>query len=200
MNLWDNTAQHLSDNSNKQPVKIELEIQSDARLTGELPIEPYKLMLVDFKMGGGPFELCLQYQNYHKKEHSLGLISWDTIGEEFTASVSFFLRRRLRYISIRRRDDKPQKFHFTPYQEDNNDVMIDPVLVKDYSNIASIKDNLEMLFNLERDDYNIFIKAIKMYHAAIVIIENQPELSYLLLVFSIEILSKDFPIKKILKN
>lgn len=191
MTLIDNFKKNNATPGGKHSV-VELELQSDARLIGELEVGSYKLMLVDFKHTGDQFELCLRYPNYYRDNERDGMLSWDQTGEEFAAIASLLLRKRIRYISIRRMDDAPRKHSFKGM--DGN--LIAPVLAAPNTNIATAKTNIEKVLKLETKLHEQFITASKMYHLAIELIEQKPEVAYLFLIFAVEAISNTMPFEK----
>jgi len=74
--------------------------------------------------------------------------------------------------------------------------LIAPVLAAPNVNIATAKTNIEKVLKLDIKVHEQFITASKMYHLAIELIEQKPEVAYLFLIFAIESISNTIPFKK----
>jgi hypothetical protein len=75
---------------------------------------------------------------------------------------------------------------------------IDKQLVEGESNLSELNDSLALIERLDPNCHQKFILAARLYHQALLIIEEQPDIAYLNLVSSIETLSRDYDIGKVI--
>ena len=111
------------------------------------------------------------------------------IADELVALASLFLRRRFQLGTIVRWDDKPQLFSIEKW--------IDRPIVDGQSNLGEIPSYLKLIEGLNSKYHQKFILSVRLYHRALLLIEEQPDLAYLNLVSAIETLCQDHPIGKV---
>ena len=160
----------------------EVELLSDARITGEFNIGPVQYYLCDF---GDP------YPN-HPLRHAIGLncyntvsISASNVAKELAGIMVVFLRRRIWAGKVTREKDRPAR-DFSYFQH-----KIDPKLVE-ASNITNCEQWIIKVLSLPSEDYSTIMAAVGLYHAAVMIIEQYPQVAYINLVSSIEVLAGHF--------
>ncbi|MCD4785155.1 MAG: hypothetical protein K8T10_15170 [Candidatus Eremiobacteraeota bacterium] len=179
---------------------IEYEITSDADIAGEFAYGPYRLMLWDFseKKDGEERKLCLRIE---KKIPGRDEDPWKTaekaayyhgggIEGELIAFASLFLRRRFKIGPQVRWNDKP--FIKLGYKN-----QIDGQLVEGKSNLTDLTQWFKLVENLDGRFHQRYILAVRLYHKAIQMIEEEPDLAYLNLVSAIEVLCQKTDIEPI---
>ncbi len=186
---------------------FEYEVIADAPVLGECEYGPYYFTIWEFlldyeKTVGKKRKLCLRitepgkqafpYDEEEKplKEKKVEFYHGGGIEDELVVLASLFLRRRLRLGRIVRMDDKPRLLPDTGSR-------IDDSLISGSSGLNSLPDWFNKVEKLNKKYHLRFILAARLYHQALLQIENFPEQAYLNLVSSIETLSKDYDIGKI---
>lgn len=172
----------------------EYEILTDAFVVGKLSFGPYDLSIWEFgvKREGENRKLCLRI-----KEKILENNEWaDTatkdgyyhgggIAEEIVALSSLALHGRFILGPVVRYNDTPQMFSWRYGY-------IDESLIKGEKEISAPSQFFELVKGLKVEYHLKFILAVRLYHQALLIIEDQPDIAYLNLVSSIETLSQDY--------
>jgi len=74
---------------------------------------------------------------------------------------------------------------------------IDRPIVDGQSNLGEIPSFLKLVEGLDSKYHQKFILSVRLYHRALLLIEEQPDLAYLNLVSAIETLCQDHPIEKV---
>ena len=74
---------------------------------------------------------------------------------------------------------------------------IDNSIISGFSGLSDLSDWLKKVEKLDEKYHLRFILAVRLYHQALLQIENFPELAYLNLVSAIETLSRDYDVGKI---
>jgi hypothetical protein len=160
---------------------VEFTVESEAPLVGEFQYGPFHFMPVEIgdKPRGEARELCLRAQNYYSHHPIVRReVPIPDIAQEFTACATLFLRRRLRYQGLSRRNEKPVKLAVRPK-------FFDEAPVAPGEDLEAIAEPMEKLLQLPRAQYDHLLLSIRMYHSAVQILEEQPEVAYLLLVSAI---------------
>ncbi|HHT9123170.1 MAG TPA: hypothetical protein ACFYEF_09920 [Candidatus Wunengus sp. YC63] len=177
----------------------EYEVIADAHIVGEFSYGPYHFTIWEFsnKQAGETRKLCLRIR---EKAFSADDELWESakrtgfyhgggIADELVALASLFLRRRFQIGSIVRWDDKPQLVSIEKW--------IDRPIVDGQSNLGEIPSFLKLVEGLDSKYHQKFILSVRLYHRALLLIEEQPDLAYLNLVSAIETLCQDHPIEKV---
>lgn len=112
------------------------------------------------------------------------------LADELIYLSSLFLRRRLKLGPITRIDDRPR---YLPGIKG----WIDKPLVTGKSKLGDLIEWFRLIENLNPKYYSKFIFSAKLYHSALQLVEKDPDLSYLNLVSSIEVLCDDTDIGSI---
>ncbi len=73
----------------------------------------------------------------------------------------------------------------------NTNKWIDKSLITGESNLSSLSEWFDLIKTLENKVHHKFILAVRLYHRAILLIEEEPDLAYLNLVSSVEVLCQD---------
>lgn len=192
-------------NRNVKTYTTEYEVIADACIIGELTYEPYYFMLWDFPADQRPGEeikLCLRISDEAPEK---GLKPWMSapknayyheggIAEELVALASLFLRRRLKLGSIVRLNDTPTRLSMKHLTSSRT---IDDQLIDGKSNLADLAKWLNLTEGLDSNYHQKFILAVRLYHQALILIEEQPDMAYLNLVSAIEVLCKNTDIGEV---
>lgn len=178
----------------------EYEVIADAHIVGGVTYGPYYFTIweIGHKTEGELRRLCLRIQEKSFDENEK---PWETanksgfyhgggIASELVALASLFLRRRLKLGPIVRMGDEPRMIVPSSGRIDND-------LFTGSSNLGELNEWLPLVENLRADCHQAFILAVKLYQQAIGIIEDWPDIAYLNLVSSIEVLCQDFEIERI---
>ena len=177
----------------------EYEINADAHFVGLLSYGPYDFYVWELlvnKRAGEERKLCLRIRERitSKDPETLQTArepSYYHIGgiaEELVSLASLFVRRRLKLGPLVRRDD-------TPFYYSKKQYLIDKPLVTGHSNLADLSDWLKLVEGLDRNYHQRFILSVRLYHQALLLIEEQPDMAYLNLVSAIEVLCRDTDIE-----
>lgn len=178
----------------------EYEVIADTSIVGELKYGPYKFKTweVSNKSEGEKRKLLLQicetkYDDEKSKEEKKEKPYYHGggIADELVILSSLFLRCRLYLGPITRMDDNPIMLNMKKAG------WIDEQLIQGGCNLENIADLLKLVEGLNPELHQKFILAAKLYHQALLVIEEYPDIAYLNLVSAIEVLSGDTDIGKI---
>lgn len=182
------------ENKNIETHKIEYEVCTDGYTVGECNFGPYYFTIWEFsyKKDGEERKLCLRIKEKTYSESDSRLLSADKegyyhggdIADEILALSSLFLRRRFKRGPKVRWDDKPMLF-LKPEE------WIDKPLIIGKRKLSELPSWFESVKGLDYNLHQKFILAARLYHQAILIIEEQPDLAYLNLVSAIETLCRE---------
>lgn len=176
---------------------IEYEVVTDADLKGECVYEPYFLTQWDYteKIPGEERKLCYRIRlGISKTFQTTGRSEYEIVNELVILS-SLFLRRRLILKSIVRVNDDP-KMYLTP----EGGVIrrwMDKSLIIDETKFDELRDWFNLIEGLNDVHHWKFMLATKFYHQAVLVIEEQPDLTYVNLVSAIEPLCQDMDIGEV---
>ncbi len=186
----------LKKNKSIETHVTEYEVISDAEIVGELTYGPYFFTIWEFdlKREGEERKLCLRIRKvddqYWDSAKRAGFYHGGGISEEIVALASLFLRRRFKLGPIVREDDKPIIYG-------KMEKFIDKPLITWQSNLGDLSKWLELVENLDGNYHQRFILAVKLYHQAILMIEEHPDMAYLNLISAIEVLCKEAAIGEV---
>lgn len=187
---------------------IEYEVVADAYIVGDLNYGPYNLTIWEFGITRNPIEppgysrkLCLRIryaadssEEVTRLEDSAtrkGFYHGGGIPEELVTLASLFLRRRLRLGPVVRRGDKPMMY------SERGTGWIDEPLILGRSNLEDLAQRFTLVERLHPDLHQKFMLAARLYHRALLLIEEEPDLAYLNLVSAIEVLCQDTDVGKV---
>ncbi len=180
----------------------EYEVIADANIIGELTYGPYYFVIWEFspKRKEGDRKLCLRIKEklpdpdnpLWKSAKRKGFYHGGGIAEELVILSSLFLRRRLKLGPMVRRNDQPTMIDFKSLTTE-----IDKPLFKGDSNLEVLSNWIKLVEGLSPEYHLRYILAAKFYHRAILLIEDEPDLSYLNLISAIEILCQETDIGQI---
>lgn len=180
----------------------EYEVIADSRVIGELTYGPYYLVIWEFssKRQGEDRKLCLRIKEKLpesdnpslKLAKKSGFYHGGGITDELVALSSLFLRRRLKLGSMVRRNDQPTMIDFKSLTTE-----IDKPLLLGESNIEVLSKWIKLVEGLIPKYHLRYILAVKFYHRALLLIEDEPDLAYLNLISAIEILCQETDIGQI---
>lgn len=177
----------------------EYEVLTDSFTVGELYFGPYYFTIWEFgmKKDGEKRKLCLRIKekkivvdesgNIPNKD---GFYHGGGIAEEIVALASLALHGRYILGTVVRDNDKPMIFS-TGYGH------IDESIVNGRKNISELTQFFELVKGLKTEYHLKYILAVRLYHQALLVIEDQPDIAYLNLVSSIETLCQDYPVEKV---
>lgn len=184
-------------NENIQVHDTEYEIVVDSYIVGEFTYGPYTCGLWEFGqvIKGEERKLYLHvcekaYPAVHQPENPeeySGFYHGGSIAEEFVYLASLFLRRRLKLGPVIRWNNKPYLFPKRKRWLDNQ-------LLVGKSNLNDLNNWFQLTEGLDTKYHQRFILAARLYHHAISIIDEQPDMAYLDLISAIETLSRDYDI------
>lgn len=179
---------------------VEYEVITDAHIVGEFTYGPYYFTIWEFsdKQKGEERKLCLRIR---EKVFSNGERPWESasksgfyhgggIADELVALSSLFMRGRFKLGSMVRMDDIPRLISVKRG-------WIDEQLVKGESNLGEMPQWLKLVEGLNPDHHQKFILAVRLYHQALILIEEQPDMAYLNLVSAIETLCQESSIGEV---
>ena len=186
MSLLLNTKKYKQDPDSKHTI-YEVAVEGNVQFTGEFSIGPYQFMIAEFdiKNPGEPRELCLRLKNYYEKGKNDTEMPIGDIDSDFVACASLFLRTRFKILGLSRMDDRPMKLSLTKR-------FVHEALIQDKRKLGDLSEWFSHLFALDESDYNRFLISVRMYQFALEILEQDVNLAYLFLIFSIETLSGDY--------
>lgn len=178
----------------------EYEIIADTHIVGEFTYGPYYFTIWEFsnKHEGEERKLCLRIrerafssddQPWESAKRS-GFYHGGGIADELVTLASLFLRRRFQLGPIVRMDDSPRLLSM-------NQGWVDKPLVVGQSNLKELPEWLKMVEGLDSTYHQRFILAVRLYHRAILLIEEQPDMAYLNLISAIEVLCQETDIGEI---
>jgi hypothetical protein len=186
----------LEENESFKTHVTEYEVTSDADIVGELIYGPYLFTIWErgFKNEGEERKLCLRIREvdfqYWDSAKSAGFYHGGGISDEIVALASLFLRRRFKLGPVVREDDEP-----IIYGKVKD--LIDKPLITWQSNLGELSKWLESVENLDSNYHQRFILAVKLYHRALLMIEEHPDMAYLNLISAIEVLCKEVDIGEV---
>ncbi len=188
------------ENENIEFHNIEYEVYADGYTVGECSFGPYYFTIWEFsyKKDGEERKLCLRIKEKAYSEDNRNLLSAEKEGyyhggdivDEILALSSLFLRRRFKRGPKVRWNDKPMLF-LKPEE------WIDKPLIVGKRNLSELANWYELVKGLDNNLHQKFILAARLYHQAILIIEEQPDLAYLDLVSAIETLCREQKIEDV---
>jgi hypothetical protein len=179
---------------------FEFEVITDADIVGKSTYGPYHFTIweISNKHGGEERKLCFRIrerafsnddQPWESAKRS-GFYHGGGIADELVALASLFLRRRFKHGSIVRMNDRPILLS-------RSKRWIDRPLVAGQSNLAELPEWLKLVEALDSNYHQRFILAVRLYHRALLLIEEQPDIAYLNLVSAIEVLCHDADIGEV---
>lgn len=178
----------------------EYEVIADAYIVGEFTYGPYYFTIWEFsnKHEGEERKLCLKIRERAfssddqpwKSAKRAGFYHGGGIADELVALASFFLRRRFQLGPIVRMDDSPRLLSM-------NQGWVDKPLVAGQSNLAELSEWLKLVEGLDSNYHQRFILAVRLYHRALLLIEEQSDMAYLNLISAIEVLCQETSIGKV---
>lgn len=181
---------------------LEYEIIADANITADLDYGPYYFCMWDFAeeksivfRNGDKRKLCLRItfglfgSDWNSASES-GYSHGGGIADELVALSSLFLRRRLKLGPIVRRNDRPM---YLP----KSTGWIDKQVVEGHSSLRDLSDWLKLVEGLDTKYHLKFILSARLYHRALLLVEEEPDFAYLNLVSAIEVLCGDTDIGKV---
>ena len=184
---------------------LEYEVIADAPIYGKFthgPCEAYYFTIWEIsnkiEQEGQERKLCLRIraaafptdEQPWKSATKSGFYHSGGIPDELVALASLFLRRRLKLGPIVRMDNSPRLLSL-------RQGWIDKPLIAGKSNLAEIPEWLKLIEGLDSKYHQRFILAVRLYHQALLMIEEQPDMAYLNLVSAIETLCHDYDIEEI---
>lgn len=186
---------------NDEITSVEYEVTTNAHIVGEFKYGPYSLSTWDFGFfnEGEERKLCLRIKsskvrNYKQPSTSRkAYYHGGNIADEIVSLSSLFLRRKLKLGTIVRKDDRPMRIS-------NANKWIDKPLISGKSNLSSITEWFVLIESLDHKVHQKFILAVRLYHRAILLIEEEPDLAYLNLISAIEVLCQDVELNSITLN
>jgi hypothetical protein len=166
----------------------EYEVIADTHIVGDFTYGPYYFTIWEFstKHEGEERKLRLRirerafsndYQPWKSAERS-GFYHGGGTADELVALASLFLRRRFQLGSIVRMDDSPRLLSI-------KQGWIDRPLVAGQSNLEELPEWLKLVEGLDSSYHQRFILAVRLYHRALLMIEEQPDMAYLNLISAI---------------
>lgn len=174
-----------------EKLTIEYEVETDASVVGGMDYGPYAVLIWEFgdKRPGEKRKLCLRTIT---KRCSSEDRSWENatkdgyhhgggIPHELVALASLFLRRRLTLRRMVRMDDQP-------IMSGPSQGWVDQALIRGERNLADLPPWFEMVRRLDPQWHLRFMLSARLYHKAIQMIEDEPDLAYLNLISAIETL------------
>lgn len=179
----------------------EYEVITDANIIGNLTYGPYEFLIWEFsnKKAGEERKLCLRIREIELpnrqrqillKATRNGFYHGGDIADELISLCSLFLRRRLKLGSIVREDDTPTLFTHRKRWFDKD-------LVTGSNNLNDAKQWFKLVEGLDSQYHQKFILAARLYHRALLTIEDQPDMAYLNLISAIEVLCHNYDIGKV---
>lgn len=189
----------LGDNCNESII-YEYEVIADANIIGHLDYGPYVFSMweISEKNEGEKRKLCLQIKSKKFNSDDLklneakrnGFYHGGGIAEEIIYLSSLFLRRRIELGPVVRIDNRPSSFN-------KGKRMLDKPLITGSSNLGALHEWFKLVENLSSKYDQKFILATRLYHRSLLLIEEEPDLAYLDLISSIEVLCQDTKIGKV---
>lgn len=110
------------------------------------------------------------------------------LADEIVSLASLFLRTHLSLGPRVRSDGNPE------WIKHGCSGHIDPGLVRDSTDLGELENWFPLVENLPDELWQPFILSVRLYHQSIGMIEQNPDLAYLSLVSSVEVLAEEHPI------
>ena len=184
------------DEGSDEFITREYEVLTDSHVVGEIFFGPYYFTIWEFgkTIEGEKRKLCLRIKekkflgNEYDTATRHGFYHGGGIAEEIVALSSLALHGRFILGTIVRDDDKP-RMYASRYG------YIDGSLIKGKKKIKELSQFFELIKGLKVECHLKFILAVRLYHQALLVIEDQPDIAYLNLVSSIETLCQDYSIE-----
>ena len=174
---------------------IEFEIITDSFFRGDCQYGPYYFATWEIspKQNGKERKLLFRVKQAESFQFSEGGLyrGKGIIVDELISLASLFYRKRFKRGPITRVNDI-LKYHPLKYGTD----MIDEEIIEGVGDLNELANWLDKVKGLNDKYHQKFILAVKLYHQAILNIEEQPDISYLNLISAIEVLSNDIKIDK----
>lgn len=185
---------------------VEYEVMADSHIVGDLDYGPYNFTIWEMhnlksfiEPEGHERKLCFRIRHAATSDEDSRLEDSATkrgfyhgggIPEELVSFASLLLRRRLRLGPLVRFDGKPRMW------ASRGPGWIDRPLIAGQSNLEDLKKKLPLVERLSPKFHQKFILAARMYHRALLLVEEEPDLAYLNLVSAVEVLCQDTDIGK----
>ncbi len=179
---------------------VEYEVITDAHIVGEFTYGPYYFTIWEFsdKPPGQDRKLCLRIREKSaspndepwKTATTSGFYHGGGIADELLALAALFFRRRFKLGPIVRMGDNPC---LLPVRRG----WIDQALIAGGSNLGELLEALKLAEALDDSYHQRFILAVRLYHRAVQVIEEQPDMAYLNLVSAIEVLCQEVDVGEI---
>lgn len=175
----------------------EYEVLTDAFTVGELSYGPYDFLLWEFgvKQEGEERKLCLRIKekallyggvrDAKRNEFYHG----GSIADEIVALSSLALHGRYILGPMVRDNDQPRI-----YCRGND--RIAESLIKGKKDLGELSQFFDLVKGLKSEYHLKYILAVRLYHQALLVMDEQPDIAYLNLVSSIEALCQDYPVEK----
>jgi len=176
----------------------EYEILAYSTIFGEFEYGPYYFTIWEFgiKPPGQERKLILKikqsnklFEEYRIESEKNDIYHGGGIADEIVYLSSLFLRRRLKLSKCVRTDDSPRILNFKTG-------FIDIELISGESNLNNISEILKLTKNLKIELQEKFILSAKLYHQALLQIEDYTDIAYLNLISAIEVLCQNYRINK----
>ena len=179
-----------------EAVTYECEVSCYSQMVGQFEYGPYSLMLWEFsdKPDGQERKLCLRVKSVkHRglsKRRKNAYYHGGWIPDELIALSCLFLRRKLKLGRVVRMNDKP-------HMGGNAPAPIDPQLLAGKSRLSDLRCWFEHMERLSPRYHLKFMLAVRLYHRAVMEMEDNPDFAYLNLVSAIEALCGDTKIDEV---
>ncbi len=173
-----------STNPEAQHTYHEVELTMDTRITGEFDLGPVQYYLCDFgnPSPGHPLTHCVALQCYDVRENDS--YQPHEAAKELAGLLTLFLRRRVWAGKVTRNGNRPAQ-DFSGLKSP-----VDGDLLRPLGKSISVSENgLRMALSLPLKDYVPITTAVGLYHAAVMVIEDDPQTAYINLVSAIESLA-----------
>jgi len=175
----------------------EYEVITDANIIGQITYPPYFIRpwdIGDYRPGEKRL-LCLRIT----RDEPL-LQFPDNKANEFIYLASLFLRKRLTLGPITRLNNEPTRIYFG-LKLSQGYVDIDVVCgetdrIGGYANLSDLSEWLPLVDKIDKTLRDRFILAVRFYHQAIQMIEDETDMAYINLISAIEVLCQDLDIGK----
>lgn len=187
------------ENENPDFNTTEYEVLTDSFTVGQLTFGPYFFTIWEFgmKREGEKRKLCLRIKEINQFSNDIvnvtnknGFYHGGGIAEELVALSSLALHGRYILGPIVRENDMPRMYS-------TNSGRIDNSLVIGRKNLGELSQFFELVKGLNVEYHLKFILAVRLYHQALLVIENQPDIAYLNFVSAIETLCQDDSIEEV---
>lgn len=172
----------------------EYEVITDVHTVGAFDYGPYYFTLWEFshKPGGEERKLCLRIREISpssedepwKSATKRGFHHGGGIAHELVVLACLFLRRRFKLGPMVRMNDSPRLLS-------HRGGWIDRPLITGASNLAELPQWLTLAEQLNSNYHLRFVLSARLYHRAVQLIEEQPDMAYLNLVSAIEVLCQE---------